>query len=211
MDQNQNKSNTAEIKKNNKKNIILICVTTIILFLVIGGAFILNGNKNKTKTVAVIKTNHGDMTVEFYEKEAPKAVENFVTLSKQGYYNGLIFHRVIKDFVIQGGDPNGNGTGGESIWGGTFENEISKKRLHDYGALAMAHSMQPDSNGSQFYIVQNKNGLKDLDGDYTVFGHLIDGYETLEDIASQETDNNDRPLENVVIETIEVKEIEDKK
>ncbi len=179
------------------------------LFLM-GGVLLmgtLSGCENKENfrnKIAVIKTNFGDMTFEFYPDVAPKAVENFLTHSQNGYYDGLIFHRVIKDFMIQGGDPNGDGTGGESIWGGTFGYEFSDKVTHEYGALAMAHSMMPDSNGSQFYIVNNKEGTHWLDGEHTVFGKLVEGFDTLEKISEQQTDSNDKPVNDVVINKIEV-------
>lgn len=106
--------------------------------------------------IAVITTSMGEIKVKFFSKEAPKAVENFKSLAKEGYYNGIIFHRVINDFMIQGGDPTGTGTGGESIWKNDFEDEFSKD-LHNYrGALSMANA-GPNTNGSQFFIVQNKN------------------------------------------------------
>ena len=104
--------------------------------------------------LAVMHTNHGDISIRLYPEVAPKTVENFVTHAKQGYYDGLIFHRVIKDFMIQGGDPTGTGAGGESIWGGKFEDECSQE-LHNFrGALSMANA-GPNTNGSQFFIVQN--------------------------------------------------------
>ena len=109
----------------------------------------------KNDTVAVIKTNLGDIKVKFFPEHAPKAVENFITHAKNGYYNGLTFHRVIKEFMIQGGDPNGTGTGGESIWGTAFEDEFDQKLLNVYGSLAMANS-GVNTNGSQFFI--NHNG-----------------------------------------------------
>ena len=101
--------------------------------------------------IAVIHTNHGDIYVRLFPEEAPKAVENFTTHAKNGYYDGLIFHRVIKDFMIQGGDPTGNGGGGESIWGGKFEDEFAANRLNITGALAMANAGE-NTNGSQFFI-----------------------------------------------------------
>lgn len=104
--------------------------------------------------VAILKTNMGDIKIRFFKNIAPKAVENFLTHAKDGYYNGLKFHRVIKDFMIQGGDPNGNGTGGESIWGEPFEDEFSPELRHFNGALSMANSGE-NTNGSQFFIVQN--------------------------------------------------------
>ncbi len=109
--------------------------------------------------VAVFHTNHGDIKVKLFPEYAPKAVENFTTHAKEGYYNGLTFHRVINQFMIQGGDPNGNGTGGESIWGDAFENEVSLDLRNIRGALCMANA-GPDTNGSQFYIVQNSQGAE---------------------------------------------------
>jgi len=181
---------------------------------------------------ATIKTNRGDMTFVLFNEVAPKAVENFTTHAKEGYYNGLIFHRVIKDFMIQGGDPDGTGCGGESIWGKSFEDEFSLDARNYYGALSMANS-GPNTNGSQFFIVQAKNvpdsllsqmeGLKDngypqevidnykkvggtpwLDFHHTVFGQLTDGADVLEDIASVRTGMADKPVYDVVIETIEI-------
>ncbi|MFR4953933.1 MAG: peptidylprolyl isomerase, partial [Lactobacillus paragasseri] len=105
---------------------------------------------------ALIQTNHGDIKIQLFEKEAPMTVENFVRLAKKGYYDGTTFHRVISDFMIQGGDPKGDGTGGESIWGHPFEDEFSNKLFNVRGALSMANS-GPNTNGSQFFIVQNKN------------------------------------------------------
>lgn len=109
--------------------------------------------------VAVFHTNHGDVKVRLFPDYAPKAVENFTTHAREGYYNGLTFHRVINEFMIQGGDPNGNGTGGESIWGEPFENEVSLDLRNIRGALCMANA-GPNTNGSQFYIVQNTQGAE---------------------------------------------------
>ena len=180
---------------------------------------------------ATIKTNKGDMTFDLYEDIAPKAVENFTTHAKNGYYDGLIFHRVIKDFMIQGGDPTGTGCGGESIWGRSFEDEFSLDARNYYGALSMANS-GPNTNGSQFFIVQakevpdnllsqmkqlgSKGGFPDdviqvyeqkggtpwLDFHHTVFGMITSGEEVLEDIASTRTGMGDKPVYDVVIETI---------
>ena len=108
----------------------------------------------KGDTIAVIKTNYGDFTVRFFEKEAPKAVENFITLAKEGYYDGVTFHRVIKDFMIQAGDPTGTGAGGQSCWGEPFENEISEYLSPFRGALCMANSGKDNTNKSQFFIEQ---------------------------------------------------------
>ncbi|MBE6741384.1 MAG: peptidylprolyl isomerase [Ruminococcaceae bacterium] len=183
---------------------------------------------------ATIKTNRGDMTFILLPEAAPKAVENFTTHAKNGYYDGLIFHRVIKDFMIQGGDPNGTGTGGESIWGVPFEDEPSIDARNYYGALSMANA-GPNTNGSQFFIVQAKSvpqqlleqmeeltdngyprecidnykrvgGTPWLDFKHTVFGQLIDGADVLEDIAAVKTGMSDKPVYDVVIETIEIEE-----
>ena len=183
---------------------------------------------------AIIKTNRGDMTFELYPDVAPKAVENFTTHAKNGYYDGLIFHRVIKDFMIQGGDPNGTGTGGQSIWGAPFEDEFSVDAHNYYGALSMANA-GPGTNGSQFFIVQAKTappqmleqmeeltdrgyprecidnykavgGTPWLDFHHTVFGQLLDGRKVLEDIAAVRTSFGDKPLYDVVIESIEISE-----
>ncbi len=183
---------------------------------------------------ATIKTNRGDMTFVLFPEIAPKAVENFTTHAKNGYYNGLIFHRVIKDFMIQGGDPMGTGIGGESIWGTPFEDEFSVEAHNYYGALSMANA-GPSTNGSQFFIVQAKTapqqmleqmeqltdkgyprecidnykavgGTPWLDYHHTVFGQIIEGKDVLEDIAAVKTAPGDKPLYDVVIETIEITE-----
>lgn len=183
---------------------------------------------------AVIKTNMGDMTFVLFPEVAPKAVENFTTHAKNGYYNGLIFHRIIKDFMIQGGDPTGTGCGGESIWGKSFQDEFNLEARNYYGALSMANS-GPNTNGSQFFVVQAKSvpenllaqmeQLKDqgypqecidayreiggtpwLDFHHTVFGQIIDGTDVLEDIAAVRTGTGDKPVHDVVIDTIEITE-----
>lgn len=181
---------------------------------------------------ALIKTNRGDMEFVLFPDVAPKAVENFAVHAKNGYYNGLIFHRVIKDFMIQGGDPTGTGCGGESIYGESFEDEFSLDARNYYGALSMANS-GPNTNGSQFFIVQAKEvpasllsqmeGLKEqgfpqevidnykkvggtpwLDFHHTVFGQLISGGDVLEDIAAVRCGMADKPVFDVVIEAIEI-------
>ena len=108
-------------------------------------------------TLAIMETNHGDITIKLFPDEAPKAVENFVTHAEEGYYDGLTFHRVINSFMIQGGDPKGDGTGGESIWGEPFEDEFSDSLYNFNGALSMANSGK-NTNGSQFFIVQQQDG-----------------------------------------------------
>ena len=141
---------------------------------------------------AIIKTNKGDMSFDLMPEVAPKAVENFVTHAKNGYYDGLIFHRVIKDFMIQGGDPTGTGMGGESIWGKNFEDEFSLDARNYYGALSMANA-GPNTNGTPW-----------LDFHHTVFGMITDGEDVLEDIAATKTGVNDKPVFDVTIDTIEI-------
>jgi len=198
--------------------------------------------------LAVLHTNHGDITLRFFPQEAPQAVENFKTHARNGYYNGVIFHRVIPNFMIQGGCPLGNGTGGESIWGQTFELELSPNLRHFRGALAMAHA--GGNMGSQFYIVHNPQpanipnmtaqgntpfgrfsdghiiyyrdvflpeelehfaagGTPHLDWlwinqgiPHPVFGHVVEGMDVVDSIAATATGAGDRPVEDVIIESI---------
>ena len=185
----------------------------------------------KGDTLAVMHTNMGDIKIKLFPEKAPKTVENFVTHSKNGYYNGLKFHRVINDFMIQGGDPRGNGTGGESIWGGSFKDEFDPELHNLRGALSMANS-GPNTNGSQFFIVQAREvpanmleqmrdledngfpaditaayaelgGTPWLDFRHTVFGQVTDGMDVVDKIAAVET-NNDVPCEDVIIENMEI-------
>lgn len=179
---------------------------------------------------ATIKTNHGEIVIQLFPEQAPKTVENFVGLAKKGYYDGVIFHRVINDFMIQGGDPTGTGMGGESIWGVPFEDEFSNELFNIRGALSMANA-GPATNGSQFFIVQNQNvpaqmagqmeaagypkeiitayekgGTPWLDHRHTVFGQVTSGMDVVDEIAAVERDMADKPKEDVVIETVEIAE-----
>ncbi len=157
--------------------------------------------------VAVLHTNHGDISMKFFPEVAPMAVNNFIALAKAGKYDNTIFHRVIKDFMNQGGDyTNFDGTGGESIYGENFGYEICDYTLNNRGSVAMAHSSLPDSNGSQFYINQANNNW--LDGDYTVFGQVYDGMDVVDEINSVETGANDKPVEDVVLTSVEIKTFE---
>ena len=215
--------------------------------------------------VAVMTTSMGEISIRLFPDAAPKTVYNFKKLAQQGYYDGLTFHRVINDFMIQGGDPNGDGTGGESVWGGSFEDEFSKNLVNLRGSLAMANSGS-NTNGSQFFINQagpvdaslwdtmqtNYDQIKDmsdedklsvqsyygytflnmdavtdaykslyeeqggnpsLDGAYnafnpqrghTVFGQVYEGMEVVDAIAQVETDDSDKPVEDVTINSIEI-------
>ena len=175
----------------------------------------------KGDTVATMHTNHGDIKILLLPEYAPKAVENFEKHSTDGYYDGLIFHRVINDFMIQGGDPTGTGCGGESVYGGSFEDEFSVEAHNLRGALSMANS-GPNTNGSQFFIVQahtvpaqmlaqmkempdsfpkdfvdaysEMGGTPWLDFRHTVFGQVFEGMEVVDEIAGVKTDYSDRPI-----------------
>ncbi|ECL1995510.1 peptidylprolyl isomerase [Listeria monocytogenes] len=174
-------------------------------------------------------TNRGTIRIKLFPEIAAKTVENFVTHSKNGYYDGLIFHRVIPEFMIQGGDPDGRGTGGESIWGESFEDEFSTEAFNLRGALSMANA-GPNTNGSQFFIVQKpdmpadmlgqmeqagfpveiieaykQGGTPWLDGRHTVFGHVIEGMDVVDEIANLPTGMQDKPVNDVVIEKINIK------
>ncbi len=182
-------------------------------------------------TVAVMHTNMGDIKLKLFPEQAPKTVENFTTHAKNGYYNGIIFHRVIKDFMIQGGDPTGTGMGGESIWGGSFEDEFTPELHNLRGALCMANA-GPGTNGSQFFIVQASDVPKNmlaqmadlpdafppeiadaykemggtpwLDFRHTVFGQVIDGMDTVDNIANTKVGYGDKPVNDVVINGIDI-------
>ncbi len=144
--------------------------------------------------IAVLETTQGQIELEFFPEVAPKAVENFVTHVKNGYYDGVLFHRVIKDFMIQGGDPKGTGTGGESIWGGVFENEVKPELNFDRpGLLAMANRGR-DTNGSQFFITTQP--YESLNQKYTIFGEVYSGMDVVKKIESVKTGAGDRPVED---------------
>lgn len=186
----------------------------------------------KGDLAATMSTSAGDIKIRLFPAFAPKAVENFTTHSKNGYYNGLTFHRVIRDFMLQGGDPTGTGCGGESIWGRTFEDEFTPELHNLRGALSMANA-GPGTNGSQFFIVQAKSipegmaeqmrdlgekyfpsdavkayeengGTPWLDYHHTVFGQVYEGMDIVDAIAATETDGNDKPLTPVIINTVTI-------
>ena len=187
----------------------------------------------KGDTVAVMRTSMGDISIRLFGKEVPRTVENFVTHAKEGYYDGLTFHRVINDFMIQGGDPTGTGCGGESIFGAAFEDEFHPALHNLRGALSMANA-GPNTNGSQFFIVQAKEaplqllsqmreypdsypaetidnyaavgGTPHLDYRHSVFGQVFDGMDVVDAIAAVETDTADKPVKPVTIVSIDIEE-----
>ena len=187
----------------------------------------LSSTVSKKEAVVELQTTKGNIKIKLFPEYAPKAVKNFLTHSKKGYYNNTLFHRVINEFMIQGGDPKGDGTGGESIYGKPFGTEISKSLYHIRGALAMAQTSEPNSIGSQFYIVQNnedvstssdikdgtpskildaykKGGTPSLDGTYTVFGQVIEGMDVVDKIAAVEVNSGDKPTTDIKVNKIKV-------
>ena len=154
---------------------------------------------------AVVQTNKGTIRFELLEADAPKTTENFITLAEKGYYDGVIFHRVIKNFMIQGGDPTGTGRGGESAWGGKFKDEINPssevyKRGYKAGTVAMANA-GPNTNGSQFFIMHSDYGLPPS---YTIFGRVTEGQDIVDAIATSATDRNDKPTSEVKMEKVTI-------
>ena len=180
------------------------------------------------EALIVMHTSMGDLKIKLFPELAPKTVENFLTHAENNYYDGIIFHRVIQDFMIQGGDPTGTGMGGESIYGEEFEDEFSMNLFNIYGALSMANA-GPNTNGSQFFIVQaseapatveqfttggwpqeiaeayvKTGGTPHLDQKHTVFGQVIEGLDIVTQIATVEKGANDKPLQDITIDSIEV-------
>ena len=186
----------------------------------------------KGDVVVTMHTTMGDIKIKLFSDKAPKTCENFTTLAREGYYDGIIFHRVINDFMIQGGDPTGTGCGGQSIWGHSFEDEFDMELRNYRGALSMANA-GPNTNGSQFFIVQAKQvpmqligqmkqladrgfpeevtenysqvgGTPHLDFRHTVFGQVYDGMDVVDAIAAVKTGAADKPVEPVIIKGIDV-------
>ena len=157
--------------------------------------------------IARIETNKGTIRFELLETEAPKTTENFRLLAEAGKYDGVIFHRIIKGFMIQGGDPTGTGRGGQSAWGGRFDDEINRSSelyqgAYRAGTVAMANA-GPNTNGSQFFIMHVDYPLPPS---YTKFGQVVEGQEIVNAIATTETDSNDRPRQEVVMQKVTIEE-----
>lgn len=159
--------------------------------------------ENKETVQCVVSTTMGDFTLELYPSKTPKTVVNFLVHSKNGYYDGIIFHRVIDNFMIQGGDPTGTGRGGKSIWGSTFEDEIVKDLTHEPGVISMANA-GPGTNGSQFFVTLV--ACPWLNGKHTVFGKVVKGFNVVESIGKVKVDYNDKPINPVSIVSIKVEE-----
>jgi len=195
----------------------------IVLVLGLGGYFALNqlskdsGSNNmekpkeninvSTNPRATLETSMGNIVIELYPNDAPRTVANFIGLAKRGFYDGIIFHRVVSGFVIQGGDPTGTGTGGDSIYGGDFEDELnpnteSYKRGYVEGTVAMANR-GPNTNSSQFFIMLEEKLLPKL---FTIFGKVVEGGEVVQSIGRVQVDGNDKPLTPVVINKVTIQE-----
>ena len=159
--------------------------------------------KSVKAPIVILKTTQGNITIKLFPKVAPKAVENFITHSKNGYYNGTIFHRVIKGFMIQGGDPEGTGMGGESIWKKDFDNEYAPNVVFDRPFLLAMANRGPNTNGSQFFITTVPTSY--LNGGYTIFGEVIKGKDVVKAIENVSTGERDMPLFKQVVKKIIVK------
>ena len=169
---------------------------TVFLAALAGFLFINGGYAEEQKLksdIVILETTQGPIEIKLMPEIAPKACENFITLAQKGYYNGIIFHRVIKGFMIQGGDPTGTGRGGESCWGRSFEDEFNPEAKFDRkGILAMANA-GPNTNGSQFFITVAPTPW--LNMRHTIFGEVVSGYETVSKIEAVATDPSDKPLQ----------------
>ncbi len=182
----------------------------IIVLAILGGYFLLvqnNGEKPEISNMtAIMKTNFGDIELELFASDAPNTVENFITLAESGFYDGVKFHRVVKNFMIQGGDPSSKDASQKDLWGRggpgyAFADEIHANNRNIIGTIAMANS-GPNTNGSQFFINTADNNT--LDTGHTVFGKVITGMDVVATIENSPTDGLDRPVDGVVIESIEV-------
>lgn len=174
--------------------VVLILLVAALVFL---KTTFSNAQVSTNQPIVVLETNKGTIEITLFKDVAPKTCENFLGLIKKGYYDGLIFHRVIPNFMIQGGDPNGNGTGGESLWGGKFEDETRADVKFDRkGLLAMANS-GPNTNGSQFFITVDATPW--LNMHHTIFGEVTNGYDVVDTIANVPKSADDRPLEEIKI------------
>ena len=193
----------------NKRKKLFIGAMTIALLSLVGCSS--NNKENNTNvsqenlpTATISIKDFGDVEVELYPNIAPNTVNNFISLANNGFYDGTTFHRVIKDFMIQGGDPDGNGTGGPgySIKGEFTNNGFQNNLAHTEGVISMARSYMPDSAGSQFFIMTSTS--PHLDGEYAAFGKVTDGMDVVREIENTETDSSDMPVNTVTIESVKV-------
>jgi cyclophilin family peptidyl-prolyl cis-trans isomerase len=174
-------------------------IYTVCLLAVIAYPFAMKGKINMNDR-AIIHTSMGDIEIELYGKDAPKTVDNFEKLAKEGFYDGLLWHRVVEGFVIQTGDPNGDGTGGP---GYQFDDEINSQKFVT-GSVGMANAGE-NTNGSQFFITTSAEAEQSLDGKYTNFGLVVRGLDVVQAIGVAPVDENDKPLSDITVESIEIK------
>ena len=193
----------------NKRKKLFIGAITVALLSLVGCSS--NNKENNTNvsqenlpTATISIKDFGDVEIELYPNIAPNTVNNFISLANNGFYDGTTFHRVIKDFMIQGGDPDGNGTGGPgySIKGEFTNNGFQNDLAHTEGVISMARSYMPDSAGSQFFIMTSTS--PHLDGEYAAFGKVTDGMDVVREIENTETDSSDMPVNTVTIESVKV-------
>lgn len=176
------------------KKILIVCM------MVLG---LLSVSSAEKAQIVVLHTSAGDIELKMFDDIAPRAVENFVTHAKNGYYNGVIFHRVIKGFMIQGGDPTGTGMGGESIWGEDFDNEYGENVVFDKPFLLAMANRGPNTNGSQFFITTASTSW--LNGGYTIFGEVVSGQDIVTKIENVTTGEMDRPIVDQTIKKVTLK------
>lgn len=163
------------------------------------------GEENEKNPIVTMKIKeYGEINIELYPDVAPNTVNNFISLIEDGFYDGLIFHRIIENFMIQGGDPLGNGTGGPgyTIAGEFSSNNFENNLKHTVGVISMARTLEPDTAGSQFFIVTSDS--PHLDGEYAAFGKVITGLDIIDEIGKVDTDENDKPIKDVVIESVTI-------
>lgn len=187
-----------------RRTVMYIFIAALLVIAGCGKTASYPDNVKENPTVVITMESGGQIVIELEPKTAPNTVANFISLAKQGYYDGLTFHRVIPGFMIQGGDPQGNGMGGPgySIAGEFTSNGFENNLLHERGVISMARTRHPDSAGSQFFIMVDS--APHLDGQYAAFGRVIEGMETVDAIVSAERDGNDKPLQDQRILKVEV-------
>ena len=189
---------------NIRKKLVLGATLSIALLSLVGCSATNNKSQGELPTATISIKDFGDVEVELYPEIAPNTVNNFISLANDGFYDGTTSHRVIKDFMIQGGDPEGTGMGGPgySIKGEFSSNGFENNLAHTEGVLSMARSFMPDSAGSQFFIMTGTS--PHLDGEYAAFGKVTDGMDIVHEIENTETDDSDRPINTVTIESVKV-------
>lgn len=198
-----------EERKQRQKRLVLrsVVIAAVVIVASFGAWYLLNP-EDTSNPIVVMETNHGTFEIELFMDECPITAGNFKDLTEDGFYDDLVFHRIIENFMIQSGDPNGDGTGGP---GYTIEGESSALDLkHNYGSISMANSGSPDTAGSQFFIVTNPDGVPDLDGSYAVFGKVVSGMDVVDRISRQPVRDNGQgelssPINPVLLQRVYIK------